>query len=725
MNQGIVSHSTRHDKRRISLRWRVLLIIAIVTVLLMGTLYGITSVILENRFHVVEWDDGEESTQRVLQVLAQEMVALDASVKDWAWWDDTYAYAEDGNEAYLNDNLTASAIAVLRLNWLEIIDTEGKVVFGAHYDPGTDTLSPLDPNRLQDLGLWPLPAKGGVGLVVGADGPLLAAFQPILPSNEDAPPTGTLLFGRSLDPAFLENLSRVTLYPISLLPLDPLQAPVNVSVSEEIEPSHGTPLLTALDDEHLASDTTLLDLSGRPAVQMRITIPRPILSEARSALLAQLLSLLALGLFFVLLTSWILDRYFLRRLDRLSAEVQRIGRGKGDPAALLIGGNDEIALLAQTVRETLAGLQNSERRYRELVENLAEGIAVIDKADAFLYLNPACERIFGLPAGDLLGHSAKEFIDPAEHEAVDRQISRCRNEESSQYENTILRPDGSRRRLLISSVPQYDSRGQVSGTLSIILDITEQRQVEEAIQKARTDLLFAVSHEMKTPLMSLAASREILETLPLAEKERRTPEYEAMWSHNLARLRRLIDNLVDSQRTQTIGMQLKCEPSDLNSLVRGVLAETAGLSAHQELRFELSLAELPAVYLDREATSRLVENLVINAVKFSPRGGLISLHTSLESDRACLTISDQGPGIASEEIAFLFQPFQRSPEAVKSGVQGTGLGLYVSKMIAEAHGGSVGLESRAGQGTTVRVRLPLAPSNVCSASQGGNVKKIK
>jgi signal transduction histidine kinase len=301
----------------------------------------------------------------------------------------------------------------------------------------------------------------------------------------------------------------------------------------------------------------------------------------------------------------------------------------------------------------------------------------------------------------------REFIDTTEHEGVSLQAARRRNKEKSQYENTVLRPDGSRRRLLVSSVPQYDGQGLVSGTLSIFLDITEQRAVEDAIQKARTDLLFAVSHEMKTPLMSLAASREILETLLPAERERRTPEYEAMWSHNLARLRRLIDNLVDSQRTQTVGMQLVCEPSNLNDLVRGVLAETAGLSTSREVRFALSLGDLPMLRVDGEAISRLVENLVTNAIKFSPRGGLVTLCTMLEGDRACLTIADQGSGVATEDIATLFQPFRRSPEAVKSGVQGTGLGLYVSRMIAEAHGGSVELESQLGHGSTVRVCLPV------------------
>ncbi|MCX5976810.1 MAG: PAS domain S-box protein [Coprothermobacterota bacterium] len=804
----------------------------------MALLYGVATVVLTNRFSAMEQAEGEENTQRVLEALTQEVVNLDTFTKDWAWWDDTYVFMEDRNETYRTSNLTASTFSILGLNWLALLDTEGKLVFGAQYDSGTGALSPFDGDRLRDFGLSPLPSQEEARLLAGAEGPFLVAAYPILTSEGEDPSRGILLFGRAVDQAFLERLSRVTLYPISFLPFDTLQTSANVPASEGLGFAYEAPLLTALDNEHLASDTTLLDLSGQPAVRMRIMMPRPILSEARSALLALLLLLLALGVFFGLLTSWILDRFFLRRLDRLSAEVKRIGKGEGDPDALLVGGNDEITLLAQTVRETLTdlersreeyrtifettgaatlilerestisqvneqferffsysreevqgkpwtdliqpedqipleesyrrynqdpqaapvqyevrlhdrqgsprellmavarvpgterivvsllditvtkraqeALQESERRYREVVENLAEGVAILDQADLFLYLNPAGERIFGLPAGRLLGHSLKEFIDPAEHEAVDQQAARRRKGERGQYENTIIRPDRSRRRLLISSVAQNDDQGQVGAglkpaltTLSIFLDITEQRQVEDAIQKARTDLLFAVSHEMKTPLMSLAASREILETLTPAERERKTPEYEAMWAQNLARLRRLIDNLVDSQRTQTTGMQLKCQPSNLNDLVRGVLAETASLSARQELRFELFLTELPPILLDREAISRLVENLVINAVKFSPRRGLITLGAKLEGDHACLTISDQGPGIATEEITSLFQPFQRSPEAVRSGVQGTGLGLYVSKMIAEAHGGSVELESQPGQGTTVRVRLPL------------------
>jgi len=830
-NQGTVSLPVQPNKRRMSLRVKTLLLIAVATFIFIVLLFGVASILMENRFGAMERAEGEENTQRVLEALTQEVVSLDTFAKDWAWWDDTYAFMEDRNETYRASNLTASTFSILGLNWLALLDTEGKLVFGAQYDSGTGALSPIDNDRLRSFGLWPLPSQGEAGLLAGAEGPFLVAIRPILSSEQEGPSRGTLVFGRAADQAFLGRLSHLTLYPISLLPFDMLQTSANVPASEGLGFAYEAPLLTALDDERLASDTTLLDLSSQPALRMRIIMPRPIQQEARSAFLSLLLSLLALGLFFCLFTSWIVDQLFLRRLDRLSVEVKRIGKGEGDADALMVGGNDEITFLARTVRETLTdlernreeyrtifettgaatliierestisqvneqferffsysreevqgkpwtdliqpedqipleesyhrysqdpqmtpvqyevrlhdrqgsprelhmvisqvpgterivvsllditvtkqvqeALQESERRYREVVENLAEGVAVTDLADVFLYLNPAGERIFGLPAADLLGYNVREFIDPTEHEAVDLQAAQRRNKEKSQYENTIIRPDGSRRRLLVSSVPQYDDQGLVNGTLSIFLDITEQRQVEEAIQKARTDLLFAVSHEMKTPLMSLAASREILETMTSTERERKTPEYEAMWTQNLARLRRLIDNLVDSQRTQTVGMQLKCQPSDLNDLVRGVLAETTSLSARQELRFEFPLTELPPIFLDRETISRLVENLVINAIKFSPRGGLITLSTKLEGDRACLTISDQGPGIATEEITSLFQPFQRSPEAVRSGVQGTGLGLYVSKMIAEAHGGSVELHSQIGQGTTVRVRLPL------------------
>ena len=103
---------------------------------------------------------------------------------------------------------------------------------------------------------------------------------------------------------------------------------------------------------------------------------------------------------------------------------------------------------------------------------------------------------------------------------------------------------------------------------------------------------------------------------------------------------------------------------------------------------------------------RLLENLLVNAIKFSHPGGHVEIRLHAQQEGACLEICDSGMGIDPQIKPFLFQPFYRSPEALKAGVQGTGLGLYVVKLIVESHGGTIQLESEPGKGTTVAVQLP-------------------
>ncbi|MCX5973790.1 MAG: ATP-binding protein, partial [Coprothermobacterota bacterium] len=112
------------------------------------------------------------------------------------------------------------------------------------------------------------------------------------------------------------------------------------------------------------------------------------------------------------------------------------------------------------------------------------------------------------------------------------------------------------------------------------------------------------------------------------------------------------------------------------------------------------------LWIDPEAIHRLVENLLTNAIKFSPRSGEVTIRLTEEEAQAVLTLKDQGAGISAEEQKSLFLPFQRAATAVRSVIPGTGLGLYVAKIIVDAHGGTISLRSKVGRGTTVTVRLP-------------------
>jgi signal transduction histidine kinase len=199
----------------------------------------------------------------------------------------------------------------------------------------------------------------------------------------------------------------------------------------------------------------------------------------------------------------------------------------------------------------------------------------------------------------------------------------------------------------------------------------------------------------------------MIESLPEERRLAQFREYSDLWRRNMMRLRFIIENLVDSQRPAGMGLKLEKQPTNLMDLAREVARELEPLASARSVQIRFQGEPLPSLSLDRNALRRLLENLLTNAIKFSHPGGEVEIRLRTAGEMVCLEVCDFGMGIDPQIKPFLFQPFYRSPEALKAGVQGTGLGLYVSKMIVEAHGGTIQLESEPGKGATVTVQLPI------------------
>ncbi|MGB9553460.1 MAG: PAS domain-containing sensor histidine kinase, partial [bacterium] len=252
-----------------------------------------------------------------------------------------------------------------------------------------------------------------------------------------------------------------------------------------------------------------------------------------------------------------------------------------------------------------------------------------------------------------------------------------------------------------------DENGKPTRVIGVLWDITEWREKEKEVERARADFLLSVSHELKTPLFLMGANLELLKSFPLKERLKHFFSLEETFSRNLLRLRYLVDNLIDSQRTATMGTYLRLKKTDLNFLITSALEELEILEKKQNIQIRLDLTPLPEMDLDQEAITRVLHNLLSNAIKFSPPGEVVEVRTRGEEGQVILEVEDHGPGIPQEEIPYLFQPFSRTKQAVQSVIPGTGLGLYVSKILVEAHGGTIALSSGEGKGTTVTVRLPV------------------
>jgi len=326
----------------------------------------------------------------------------------------------------------------------------------------------------------------------------------------------------------------------------------------------------------------------------------------------------------------------------------------------------------------------------------------IADSDGFFHkLNSQWTATLGYPPAELEGRSLLELVHPDDREATEGAIAQLRALlEVPVFVNRYRCRDGSIRWL------EWHAITSGKTIFATARDITERKRLAEAISQARTDLLFSVSHELKTPLMTMLHVQELLDGMSPEEERIRFYEYGEVWSRNLMRLHRMINNLVDSQRTEDSRFPLQLAISQPAGIVTRVCQETAPYAQALQVSLHLKLEPVPQGSSDEEALTRVVENLLTNAIKFSPKGGHVEVHLWMEEDALLLEVEDHGLGISAEEQVNLFQPFQRGRSAARRGIPGTGLGLYVSRRIVEEHGGALTLESEEGKGTKVTVRLP-------------------
>ncbi|MEI6310184.1 MAG: ATP-binding protein, partial [bacterium] len=381
-------------------------------------------------------------------------------------------------------------------------------------------------------------------------------------------------------------------------------------------------------------------------------------------------------------------------------------------SANLVTINNETCILASigdiTERKRAEEkLQKSEALLNDVGEMARVGGWELDVETKQVLWTSETYRIHEIPEGEEIDLSkALLFFDLPQRSALEIALQRCmETEEGFDLEIPFTSAKGRHlwTRALGRAVKVDGKVVRLTGTFQ---DITERKQLEERIRQVRSDLLFAVSHDLKSPLQALNQSQEMLSALQPGEGLARFQEYSEIWRRNLQRLERMINNLLDSQRGEEGRFPLLLAPCDAAQLVKSAVVDSQGYALSSAVSFDLKLQPVPQGSCDEEALARVVENLLTNAVKFSQKGGKVEIRLGMEGDTIQLEVEDWGCGIAKTEQEKLFQPFQRGRSAQQKRIPGTGLGLYVCRRIVEEHGGSISLTSEEGKGTTVIVRLP-------------------
>jgi len=432
-------------------------------------------------------------------------------------------------------------------------------------------------------------------------------------------------------------------------------------------------------------------------------------SRDRASLLAGLLGLTAIA---VLLIGFITAHSFARRfgepIERLSTAADQIGRGDFNISlptphiAELSSLSRRFGLMAQALHEfkqtNVEALVNGQQRLQALLDSIDDGLLIVDRDGRLEHANPVAQRQLawenehlGSTLGEALGYPD---LDNAARQVLDDKPL------SDPPEDLTIEADGERRLLAwrISPVSHHD--GSISGAVMVLHDVTDQRTFE----RVRNEFVLRASHELRTPVTGMQMAFSLLrERLRYPAGSRESDLFDTV-HEEMQRLVRLINDLLNFSRYQSGQQKLELEQCHIPELLEAARQRFEVNAAEQEVQLKLELQQpLPTLMLDRQQIERVMDNLLSNALRHTPKGGEVRLLARHHGERMILSVEDNGEGIPYSQQARIFEPF------VQIGRRrgGAGLGLALCKEIAQLHGGRIGVHSRIGHGTIFYVALPI------------------
>jgi signal transduction histidine kinase/CHASE3 domain sensor protein len=252
----------------------------------------------------------------------------------------------------------------------------------------------------------------------------------------------------------------------------------------------------------------------------------------------------------------------------------------------------------------------------------------------------------------------------------------------------------------------HDASSTTVGRLVVLRDVTAEREAE----RLKDEFFALVSHELRTPLTSILGYVELLLELdgddPADPRRRRFLD---IVERNARRLLRLVGDLLFVAQVEAGRLSLERREVDLAALARECVDAARPRAAAAEIELTVSADSAPPTAGDPDRLAQAVDNLISNALKFTPAGGAVTVRLRVRGDRAAIEVADTGPGIPDDEHERLFERFFRARQATDEAIPGVGLGLAIVKAIVDAHGGAVSVESHLGAGTTFHIELPLVP----------------
>jgi len=406
-----------------------------------------------------------------------------------------------------------------------------------------------------------------------------------------------------------------------------------------------------------------------------------------------------------------------RSLARLRTGAERIANGDFSQTITNVT-NDEIGQLgatfnrmAERLKESYRRLALSQQRDEAMLQGMGEGLIAVDAEGRIVTANPVAVQLLGVEetkvgrpiqdAYQLYDLSGKgDTVLPADQRPSLRVL---KTGEIVHDVYGFHSADGQKHQLSISASP-VKLEGKVVGVVTILRDVTKEKEID----RMKTEFISLASHQLRTPLSAIKWFCEMLVSGDAGKLKPDQMEFAKNISDSTERMIALVNALLNISRIESGRIMIDPKPTDLGELVGGIINDLKAKTEEKQQTLIISVNEgLPKINVDPRLIGQVYLNLLTNAVKYTPKGGEITVFISRKDDEVISQVTDNGYGIPKEQQGRIFEKFFRAANAVKVETDGTGLGLYLIKAVVESSGGKIWFKSEEGKGTTFWFSIPV------------------